>query len=208
MSGKFQSRESPLSQWMSWECGHSSQKSGFCGSLIKVMYGTIVAVVFVSTHVRFMVRSSNILFVSFKSRRIVSVQCCSFSFSTKVSIIARRLSNASVPSAVILSSPWRDVCIDAEQTSSILNRQRLLAGSNHKGWAVKRARASKKVWCSGLGLCLETPVFDFGQGLRCRHCRCHWIMAAWFVFLHFFLVPLCWYAVSERQMLLSCLREV
>ena len=38
-------------------------------------------------------------------------------------------------------------------------------------------------------------VFDFGQGLRCalsiRHCRCHWIMAAWFVFLHFFLVPLC-----------------
>ena len=27
-------------------------------------------------------------------------------------------------------------------------------------------------------------------------------MAAWFVFLHFFLVPLCWYAVSERQMLL------
>ena len=49
-------------------------------------------------------------------------------------------------------------------------------------------------------------VFDFGQGLRCglsiRHCRCHWIMAAWFVFLHFFLVPLCWYAVSERQMLL------
>ena len=26
-------------------------------------------------------------------------------------------------------------------------------------------------------------------------------MAAWFVFLHFFLVPLCWYAVSERQML-------
>ena len=35
-----------------------------------------------------------------------------------------------------------------------------------------------------------------------RHCRCHWIMAAWFVFLHFFLVPLCWYVVSERQMLL------
>ena len=27
-------------------------------------------------------------------------------------------------------------------------------------------------------------------------------MAAWFVFLHFFLVPLCRYAVSERQMLL------
>ena len=34
-----------------------------------------------------------------------------------------------------------------------------------------------------------------------RHCCCHWIMAAWFVFLHFFLVPLCWYAVFERQML-------
>ena len=53
-----------------------------------------------------------------------------------------------------------------------------------KDWAVKRARPSKKVWCSGLGLCLEmSPVFHFGQGLRCglcfRHCRCHWIMAAW-----------------------------
>ena len=76
-----------------------------------------------------------------------------------------------------------------------------------KGWAVKRARPSKKVWCSGLGLCLEMSlVFDFGQRLWCglyiRYCRCHWIMAAWFIFLHFFLVPLCWYAVSERQMLL------
>ena len=75
-----------------------------------------------------------------------------------------------------------------------------------KGWAVKRARPSKKVWCSRMGLCLEMSlVFDFGHGLRCglyiRHCRCHWIMAAWFVFLHFFLVHLCWYAVSERQML-------
>ena len=82
-----------------------------------------------------------------------------------------------------------------------------------KGWAVKRARPSKKVWCSGLGLCLQMSlVFDFGQGLRCglyiSHCRCHWIMAAWFVSLHFFLVPLCWYTVSERQMLLFFLREV
>ena len=32
-------------------------------------------------------------------------------------------------------------------------------------------------------------------------------MAACFVFLHFFLVPLCWYAVSKRQMLLL-LQEV
>ena len=61
-----------------------------------------------------------------------------------------------------------------------------------KGWAVKRARPSKKVWCSGLGLCLDMLlVFDFGQGFRCglsiRYCRCHWIMAAWFVFFHFFL---------------------
>ena len=76
-----------------------------------------------------------------------------------------------------------------------------------KGWAVKRAHPSKKVWCSGLGLRLEMSlVFDFGQGLRCglyiRHCRCHWIMVAWFVFLHLFLISLCWYAVSERQMLL------
>ena len=37
-----------------------------------------------------------------------------------------------------------------------------------KGWAVKRARPSKKVWCSGMGLCLEMSlVFDFGQGWRC-----------------------------------------
>ena len=79
-----------------------------------------------------------------------------------------------------------------------------------KGWVVKRTCPSKKVWCSGLGLCLEmSPVFDFGQSLRCglsfRHCRCHWIMAAWelscFLTL-FFLVPLCWYAVSKGQMLL------
>ena len=78
-----------------------------------------------------------------------------------------------------------------------------------KGWAVKRACPSKKVWCSGLGLCLEMSlVFDFLRcGLSIRHCRCHWIMAAWYVFLHFFLVPLCWYAVSERQMLLF-LRKV
>ena len=76
-----------------------------------------------------------------------------------------------------------------------------------KGWAVKRARPSKKMWCSGMGFPLEmSPVFDFGQGLRCglsiRHCRCDWIMAAWAVFLHFFLVPLSCYAVFERQMLL------
>ena len=75
-----------------------------------------------------------------------------------------------------------------------------------KGWAVKRARPNKKVWSNGLGLCLEMSlVFDFGQGLWCdlsiRHCRCHWIMEDWFVFLHFFLISLC-YAVSERQMLL------
>ena len=37
-----------------------------------------------------------------------------------------------------------------------------------KGWAVKRARPSKKVWYSGLGLCLEMSlVLDFGQGLKC-----------------------------------------
>ena len=61
---------------------------------------------------------------------------------------------------------------------------RLVVSRADKGWAVKQARPSKKVWCSGLGLCLEmSPVFDFGQGLRCglsfRHCRCHWIMAAY-----------------------------
>ena len=82
-----------------------------------------------------------------------------------------------------------------------LSRNGLLQGGQ------KRARPSKKVWFSGLGLCLEMSlVFDFGQGLRCglsiRRCRCHWIMGAWFVFLHFFLVHLCWYTVSERQMLL------
>ena len=87
-------------------------------------------------------------------------------------------------------------------------RQRGMMGTRaDKGWGVKRARPSKKVWCSGLGLCLEMPpVFDFGQGdvvwLFFRHCRCHWIMAARVVFLHFFLVPFCWYVVSKRQMLL------
>ena len=55
--------------------------------------------------------------------------------------------------------------------------------------------------------CLEmSPVFNLGEGLRCglsiRHCRCNWIMAAWVVFLHLFLVPLCWCTVSKRQMLL------
>ena len=79
-----------------------------------------------------------------------------------------------------------------EKTPPLNDRRRA-----DKGWAVKRARPSKKVWCWGLGLCLE---FDFGQGLRCglsfRLCRCHWIMAA------FLLVPFFWYAVSKRQMLL------
>ena len=85
-----------------------------------------------------------------------------------------------------------------------------------KDWQWNERVQGKKVWCSGLGLCLEmSPVFDFGQGLRCglcfRHCRCHWIMAAWelscFLTL-FFLVPLCWYAVSKRQMLLFSFFEV
>ena len=63
-----------------------------------------------------------------------------------------------------------------------------------KGWGVKRARRSKKVWCSGLGLCLEmSHVFDFGQRLRCglciRHCRCHWIIAPWFALLPRSFVP-------------------
>ena len=73
-----------------------------------------------------------------------------------------------------------------------------------KGWAMKRARPSKRVWCNGLGLCLEMSlVFDFGQrcGLSIRHFRCHWIMAAWFDFLHFFLVSLCW------AVLVRCLWE-
>ena len=84
-------------------------------------------------------------------------------------------------------------------------------------WRIKVGRWNEHVRakrCDAVdsGLFLEMSlVFDFGQGLRCglsiRHCRCHWIMAASFVFLHFFLVPLCRYAVSERQMLLF-LREV
>ena len=52
-----------------------------------------------------------------------------------------------------------------------------------------------------------------GQGMRCGlstiHCHCQWIMADWVVFLPFFLVPLCWYAVSERQMsLIFCERFI
>lgn len=46
-----------------------------------------------------------------------------------------------------------------------------------KGWTMKRARRSQKVWCSGLGLLEKmSPVFKFGRGLWCgfsiRHC-CH-----------------------------------
>ena len=37
-----------------------------------------------------------------------------------------------------------------------------------KGWAVKPARQSKKVWCSGLGLCLEMSlVFDWTSFRAC-----------------------------------------
>ena len=44
-----------------------------------------------------------------------------------------------------------------------------------KGWAMKRARPSQKVWYSELGLLEKmSPVFKFGQGLLCgfsiRHC--------------------------------------
>ena len=70
-----------------------------------------------------------------------------------------------------------------------------------KGWAVKRSRPSKKVWCSGLGLCLEMSlVFDFRAcDVVCPwHCRCHWIIAAWFVFLQ--LLP-------RSFVLVRCLRE-
>ena len=47
---------------------------------------------------------------------------------------------------------------------------------------MKRAHPSKKVWCSGLGLCFQmSPVFDFSQGLRCglsiRHC--HSVTESW-----------------------------
>ena len=85
-------------------------------------------------------------------------------------------------------------CTTGWVTSGTRKLATTLRARADKGWAVKRARPSKEVWCSGLGLCLGMSlVFDFGQGLRCgfydRHCRCHWIMAAWFVFLHFFLVP-------------------
>ena len=48
--------------------------------------------------------------VVMKSRRIISAQCSSSSapFFTKVSTTTRRFSNASVPSAAMLSSPWRE----------------------------------------------------------------------------------------------------
>ena len=63
---------------------------------------------------------------------------------------------------------------------------------------------------SSLPLPFRTPATQARSGLGCglsiRHCHCHWIMAPWFVFLHFFLVPLCWDAVSERQMLLFFVR--
>ena len=49
-------------------------------------------------------------------------------FSTKVSIILVRLSMASVPSAVTLSRPCNDFCIDVLQTSRILYKDLSEAG--------------------------------------------------------------------------------
>ena len=115
MSQKFESRESHLSQWMSGSLKACKvQWSLLCSFLPLCVLQSVF----------------KYLFASFKRRRIISAQCSPTPFSTKVSTIARRLSNASVPSAVMLSSPWRDLCIDAEQMSSILNRERVPAGSN------------------------------------------------------------------------------
>ena len=86
------------------------------------------------------------------------------------------------------------------RTKLLLQLSSRLKSRADKGWAVNRVHSSKKAWCSGLGLRGLTQGLRCGLSIRC--CRCHWIVAAWFVFLHFFLIPLCWYAVSERQMLL------
>ena len=83
-----------------------------------------------------------------------------------------------------------------------------------KGWAVKRARTSKKVWCSGLGLCLEmSPVLTSVRAcdVVCpfnRHCRCHWIMAPWSVFLHNSSPFLCAGTLSSRGKCCYFLRKV
>ena len=72
-----------------------------------------------------------------------------------------------------------------------------------KGWAVKRARPSKKVWCSGLGLCLEMSlVFDF---LRCGLSRfVHWTLP---LSLNYG-VLICFLALLPRSfVLVRCLRE-
>ena len=48
-----------------------------------------------------------------------------------------------------LSSYWN---------SGATRAARRLHNRADKGWAMKRARPSKKVWCSGLGLCLEMSL--------------------------------------------------
>ena len=99
---------------------------------------------------------------------------------------------------------WVEIFFFYRKRNSKKVLQSTLWARADKGWAVKRARPSKKVWCSGLGFCLEVSlVFDAGQGLRCglsiRHCRCHWIMAACF-FSFFALLP-------RSFVLVRCLRE-
>ena len=70
---------------------------------------------------------------------------------------------------------------------------------------VRAKRCDAVDWDSAEKCCLCTTLVRLVMwfvSLSIRRCRCHWIMAAWFVFLYFFLVPLFWYGVSERQMLL------
>ena len=96
---------------------------------------------------------------------------------------------------------WLDKITPYTGSSSLATRVDETSASEQKGAMQWTGTPLRNVACFRL---------RSGQpcGLSTRHCRCHWIMAAWFVFLHFSLVPLCWYAVSERQMFLFFLREV
>lgn len=91
-----------------------------------------------------------------------------------------------------LEKASKAVTLNDESFFGRVDRTKENSSREDKGWAIKRAHPSQKVWYSELGLLEKiSPVFKFGQGLLCgfsiRHC-CHWIIAAWGVFLHFFLV--------------------
>lgn len=76
-----------------------------------------------------------------------------------------------------LEKASRAVTLNDESFFGGVDRTKENSSREDKGWAIKRAHPSQKVWYSELGLLEKiSPVFKFGQGLLCgfsiRHC-CH-----------------------------------